>query len=41
VLAREISARWTAKSNINPATPATTHNRRGSPWSEVNVRTSR
>src|SRR6202163_2991970 len=41
VLAREISARWTAKSNISPATPATAHNRRGSPWSEVNARTSR
>src|SRR5580692_3682949 len=41
VLAREISARWTAKSNIRPATPATTHNRRRSLWSEVNARTSR
>ena len=30
-----------AKSRINPATPATTHNRRGSPWSEVDARASR
>jgi hypothetical protein len=30
-----------AKSRINPATPATTHNRRESPCSEVNAYTSR
>src|SRR5580704_969847 len=30
-----------AKRRINPATPATTDNRRGSPWSEVNARASR
>src|ERR1700733_10986326 len=29
------------KNRINPATPATTHNRRGSPWSEINAHTSR
>src|SRR5580658_1084176 len=37
VFARAISARLMAKSRIDPATPATTHNRRGSPWSEIKL----
>src|SRR5580698_3739432 len=41
VFAREISARWMAKSDISAATPATIHNRRGSPRSELNARNLR